>query len=208
MLDAPLRRFPDFRPVLRNRAVMAFVLGYAGHVWELFALRAWLVAFLLYATSAAGGSGGIAQANWLTAAIALLSTATSIYGAEVAARADRRRVIGRIMIGSFVLAVATGLSPGLPLIFVVGLCLAYHMAIMADSAALTGGAVLAAALGQKGATLAVYTIFGFGGGFLGPLAVGAVMDLAGGQHSRFAWTLAFVTMGLGSAAALIAIRRL
>jgi len=202
------RRFPDFRPVLRNRAAMAFVLGYAGHVWELFALRAWLVAFLIYAAAASGSGSGIVQANWLTAAITLASSVASIYGAEVAARADRRRVIGGVMVVSVVLAAATGFSPGLPLAVVVALCFAYHMAIMADSAALTGGAVLAAVPSQKGATLAVHTILGFGGGFLGPLAVGAVMDFAGGEGSKLAWGLAFLTMGLGSAAALAAIRRL
>lgn len=200
--------FLDFRPVLRNRAAMAFVFGYTGHVWELFALRAWLVAFLLHAATAAGDRSGIASVNWLATVIVLLSTLASLYGAELAARADRRRVIGRIMILSVLAAAATGLSPGLPLSVVVALCLAYNMLIMADSAALTGGAVLAAMPGQRGATLAVYTVLGFSGAFLGPLAVGAVMDLAGGEGSGIAWTLGFLTMGLGSAAALLAIRRL
>ena len=48
-------------------------------------------------------------------------------------------------------------------------------------------------------------MLGFGGGFLGPLAVGLVLDLAGGQASTLAWGLAFVTMGLGSAAGAIAL---
>ena len=200
--------FLDFRPVLRNRAAMAFVFGYTGHVWELFALRAWLVAFLLHAATAAGDRSGIASVNWLATVIVLLSTLASLYGAELAARADRRRVIGRIMILSVLAAAATGLSPGLPLSVVVAFCLAYNMIIMADSAALTGGAVLAAMPGQRGATLAVHTVLGFSGAFLGPLAVGTVMDLAGGEGSGIAWALGFLTMGLGSAAALLAIRRL
>lgn len=41
-MPAAERRTLDFRPVLRNRAAMAFIVGYAGHTWELFALRAWL----------------------------------------------------------------------------------------------------------------------------------------------------------------------
>jgi hypothetical protein len=35
-----------------------------------------------------------------------------------------------------------------------------------------------------------------------------VLDLAGGQTSRLAWGLAFLTMGAGSAAAFAAIWRL
>src|SRR5229473_3068698 len=39
----------DFRPVFGNRPAMAFILEYAGHTWELFALGSWLVAFLVQA---------------------------------------------------------------------------------------------------------------------------------------------------------------
>jgi hypothetical protein len=105
-------------------------------------------------------------------------------------------------------AAITGFSAGQPIYLVAGLCLLYHMIIMGDSAALTGGAVAAAVPGQRGATLAVHSILGFGGGFLGPLAVGLVLDLAGGETSRVAWGLAFLVMGAGSAAAYVAIRRL
>jgi hypothetical protein len=54
----------------------------------------------------------------------------------------------------------------------------------------------------------VHSILGFGGGFVGPLAVGSVLDLAGGGQNRLAWGLAFLVMGAGSAAAYGAIRRL
>ena len=208
MGEAEARHTLDFRPVFRNRAAMAFILGYTGHTWELFALRSWLVAFLVQAAALAGESADIAQASWLSMVIVLVSTAASIYGAELATRSDRRRVIGRIMMLSVVTAALTGLSAGWPIYLVAALCLIYHMVIMGDSAALTGGAVATSAPGQRGATLAVHSILGFTGAFLGPLAVGAVLDLAGGETSRLAWGLAFLTMGAGSAAALVAIRRL
>ena len=105
-------------------------------------------------------------------------------------------------------AALTGFSTGLPVYLVAALCLVYHMVIMGDSAALTGGAVATSAPGQRGATLAVHSILGFSGAFLGPLVVGAVLDLAGGTASKLAWGLAFLAMGAGSAAAFAAIRRL
>jgi hypothetical protein len=82
------------------------------------------------------------------------------------------------------------------------------MIIMGDSAALTSGAVAASHSTERGATLAVHSILGFTGAFLGPLAAGAVLDLTGGETSRLAWLVAMLTMGAGSAAALLAIRRL
>jgi MFS family permease len=41
----------DFRPVFRNHEAMGFVLGYMAHTWELFGLRAWIVAFLVFSAS-------------------------------------------------------------------------------------------------------------------------------------------------------------
>jgi len=198
----------DFRPVFRNHAAMAFVWGYAGHAWELLALRAWLVAFLIHAQTRHGEAGDLSTASWITTAIVMASTLSSIYGAEAASRSDRRRIIGRVMMLSVVLALMTGLSASLPLWAIMIVAGLYHLVVMADSAALTGGAVAMAKPGQRGATLAVHSVLGFSGGFVGPLAVGVVLDLAGGEASAFAWTLAFLTMGAGSAAGLIAIRRL
>jgi hypothetical protein len=194
--SAAARRTLDFRPVLANRPALAFILGYAGHAWELFALRSWLAAFLVQAAMLAGDDAGNAQASWLSVAIVLISTSASIYGVELATRSDRRRVIGRIMLLS-VAATVTGFSAGRPIYLVAALALLYHMIIMGDSAALTGGAVATAASGQRGAILAVHSVLGFSGGFFGPLAVGLVLDLAGGQTSRLAWGLAFLTMGEG-----------
>jgi MFS family permease len=201
-----LRRL-TFRPVFKNRAAMAFVLGYAGHCFELFALRGWLNAYLVYADRVRGGGGGVSLASWISTAVVLVSSGASVYGAEVAAHADRRRIIGRVMILSVLGSIAAGFSSGLPIWVVVALCCLYSMLIMADSAALTGGAVISAAPGQRGATLAVHSLLGFSGGVAGPLAVGLVLDLAGGD-SYLAWGLAFLTMGAGSLAALFAIRRL
>ena len=201
----PALRRLAFRPVFKNRAAMAFVLGYVGHCFELFAMRGWLNAYLIYADRMRGGSGNVSLASWISTAVVLVSSGASVYGAEVAARADRRRIIGRVMILSVLASVAAGFSSGLPVWVVATLCCVYSMLIMADSAALTGGAVVSAVAGQRGATLAVHSILGFSGAVVGPLAVGLVLDLAGGDN-YLAWGLAFLTMGAGSLAALFAIR--
>ncbi len=201
------RRF-DFRPVFKNRAAMAFILGYAGHIFELFAVRAWMVAYLIYAEHLRGGSGDGTLANWIATAAAVIGTLASIYGAEVAVRADRRRMIGRVMVLSFLASIAAGFSAGLPVWVVAALCCLYNMFIMGDSAALTNGAVVSSLPGQRGVTLAVHSLIGFAGGVAGPLAVGVVLDAAGGGANHFAWGLGFVTMGLGSLTALLAIRKL
>uniref|UniRef100_UPI00195406D6 hypothetical protein n=1 Tax=Providencia stuartii TaxID=588 RepID=UPI00195406D6 len=47
----------DFRPVLRNRAAMAWITGYTVHTWELAALRAWAVTFLSLVIARDGAPG-------------------------------------------------------------------------------------------------------------------------------------------------------
>src|SRR5215211_2238664 len=42
---APQGRLLDFRPVLRNRAALGYILGYGAHCFELYGMRTWIVAF-------------------------------------------------------------------------------------------------------------------------------------------------------------------
>ena len=46
--EGPPTALLDFRPVLRNRAAMAYALTYCVHTWEMSVLRGWIVAFLAY----------------------------------------------------------------------------------------------------------------------------------------------------------------
>jgi MFS family permease len=76
---------------------------------------------------------------------------------------------------------------------------------MADSAALTAGLVAAAPPGKRGAAMAVYSFLGFGGGFLGPLVFGLVLDGMGGKDSAAAWGFAFGSLGLACACGPLAV---
>ena len=44
--------------------------------------------------------------------------------------------------------------------------------------------------------MAVHTLIGFIGAFIGPIIFGVVLDLTGGGHSPVAWGAAFVTLGV------------
>jgi predicted MFS family arabinose efflux permease len=188
-------RLLDFRPVLRNRLAMGYILGYAAHIWELFGFRSWLVVFLVFALSFHGQGGWPAPTTVATIG-SLLAAAASIGGQELAMRLGRRWVVSALMLTSAVAAAGIGFTAPLPYGWVVVLAIAYATLMHADSAALTTGTVLAAEPGRRGATLALHSLCGFGAGFLGPLAVGIVLDLAGGTGSVIAWGLAFASMGI------------
>jgi len=198
----PTTALLDFRPVLKTRAAMAFVLAYAGHCWELFALRAWIVAFLAFAAAQRPDGLLLTAAGW-AALIGLSGLPASVLGNELAVRFGRGRVIAGIMALSVLTAAVVGLSATWPLAAVIALALAYNVLVTGDSASITAGAVAAAPDGYRGATMAVHATIGFAGAMLGPLAMGLTLDAAGGE-SVGAWWAAFAACGAGSALGLIA----
>jgi MFS family permease len=202
--QAPDRRLLDFRPVLRNRPALSWILAYCGHNWELFAFRAWAVPFLAFALALHPGGGIGVDATVIAALATLLGVPSSIFGNELAVRFGRRRLAIAVMLASVGLSLVVGASAGAGYALAVGLCLVYGVLLTGDSGAITAGAVAAAAPGQRGATLAMHAFIGFMGGVFGPLSIGIVLDAAGGA-SILGWSLAFAAMGAGSAAALAAV---
>ena len=183
----------DFRPVLRSRETMGYIIAYAGHGAELFAMRSWIVPFLVFCL----GSGAQFEldATLFATVFALVSVVSSVAGAEVALRIGRARLIAWVMLGTFGISVAAGFSSPLPFAVAAFLCLLYSAAIQADSAALTAGAVATSPAGHRGATLAVHSIFGFSGSLFAPALVGLVLDLAAPLGDTNAWGFAFLAMG-------------
>ena len=198
----------DFRPVLGNRSAMAYAVAYGVHTFEMSALRGWVVAFLSYVAL----STGTPAAAWLApatvaTAMALLGTWASVSGNELSIRWGRRRLIAVAMLGAGMLALAVGLLGPTGYGLATVLVLAWAVFIWLDSASLTAGAAGSAEAARRGATLAVHSMLGYLGGFIGPFAVGWILDLAGGM-SRFGWSLAFGHIALVIAVGFWVHRRL
>ncbi len=181
--------------VLGDRATLGYVAGYTVHCWELFGLRSWIVALVAFSATASGGSLPLAPAS-AAAAINLVGIPASIFGNELAGRIGRRPYILAVMALSGSLAWLVGAAAGWPWALLAALLL-YNIAVMADSASLTAGLIATAEPARLGAALAVYSLFGFGAGFLGPLVFGAVLDAGGGKDSATAWFFACGSLGLG-----------
>ena len=188
------RHVLDFRPVLRSRETMGYIVAYAGHGAELFAMRSWIVPFLVFCLGSGGGFE--LDATLFATATALVAVISSIGGAELALRVGRARLITWAMLSTFAISAAVGFSSPLPFAVVVFLCLVYAAAIQADSAALTAGAVASSPVGHRGATLAVHSTMGFGGSLFAPALVGVVLDLAAPLGGQTAWGFGFLAMGL------------
>jgi MFS family permease len=185
----------DFKVVFRSRSSMAYVLGYAAHMWELFSMRSWIVAFLAFSIQMQPAGDFTWSPTQIAFLINLIGLPASIGGNELSRKFGRRKVITVVMISSVALGSALGFTAPLPYFLVAFLAFLYGITVTGDSASLTAGVVAVAPAGFRGATLAVHSTIGFAAAFLGPLTVGVVLDFFGGN--QLAWAMGFLTMAAG-----------
>ncbi|MGD2185409.1 MAG: MFS transporter [Desulfobacterales bacterium] len=184
----------DFRPALRNRSAIGYMLGYAAHCWELFGFRSWMVAFMFFSLSLQPQINPKTSPQSLVTLILLAGVPASILGNEGALHWGRRRFITIVMLISGLIGCLIGFAGGLTFLMVAGLCFAYWIAIITDSGSLNAGLVSTAKAEEAGRTMALYSFVGLSMGLLAPLAVGTVLDITGGGIAG--WGLAFATLGL------------
>ena len=154
------------------------------HTWEMSALRSWVVTFLTFTALYTGSGGGIFTLAIIAMCLGLVGTVTSVAGNEVTRKLGRGRYITCVMTVSIGLAFGIGFSSGGSHGLAAALCLVYAGLIWADFSSLTAGTVGSVEPKRRGATMAVHSMLGYFDGFLGPLALGATLDLAGGNNPQ------------------------
>ena len=200
--------FLDFRPVFANRQAMGFILAYTVHNLELFGLRAWIVLYLAFSHKKLVGTADWWDVASIAAVVTMVGWAASVSGNEAAVKWGRQRTITVVMWTSTILACVIGFSSSWPFWLIVVLFLIYGATVTGDSAAITAGTIASAHEGQRGATLAVHSTIGFTGSALGPILVGFVLQLAGGETNPDAWGYAFAAMGIAVFLGPVALRLL
>ncbi len=188
--------------IFQQRGLRLALLGYLGHMWELFAMWAWLAAFLI----ASFQQTGIA-ASWASL-VAFAAISAGGVGSLVAGKlADQ---LGRttISIASLVIsggcALVAGLFFGGSPILLAGLCLVWGFAVVADSAQFSAAISELCQKDHIGTALTVQTSLGF-------LLTMVTIRLIPTLESRFGWNWAFAFLALGPLVgiwAMLALRRL
>ena len=119
------------RRVLHNRAAMLANLGYFGHMWELYALWGWLLA---YVTAAKVGGLDITNASLITFAAIATGTFGSLAGGWMADRFGRCLTSVLAMAISGTCAVLIGFFYNGPVSVFVLIALVWGFSTIADSA--------------------------------------------------------------------------
>ena len=199
--------FLDFAPAFRNKRAMAYTLSYTLHCWELFTLRAWVVAFLAYTAVKHNADTTIFTPAMVAATLTLLGVPSSILGNEMAMKFGRNRVVICIMVSSisaFLLAALTSeVSYALSALF----CILLGIIVIMDSSILTAGALGSAEPGYRGATMAIHAMLGFSGSMIGPLVFGVLLDINGGETLQ-GWFMAYSHVAVVMLIAIIILRRM
>ena len=187
----------DFRPIFRDRAVMAYVIASLGVAWEVFASRVWLVTFFLFLQSRLPATEtGWSPAAWATV-VALIGVPAAMFIGEMTVRFDRRRILIGVAVVSAALCVAIGGTVGKSYELTLALCIAFGIFSYGRSSSTTAGTLAVSDPKRRGSTLAVQAFVGFSGGILGPLAYGIALDAAGGSGTAVAWGIATLVMAVG-----------
>jgi MFS family permease len=193
----------DFRPVFRNHSAMAYAIAYCIHTLEMSALRGRGEAFLGYvAVTTGAGAAAVLSPAIVATGLGLIGTTASVAGNEVAIRFGRKRLIVTAMVASILIGGTIGFLGSMSYALAVVLMTIYGLVIWLDSSSLTAGTAGTAEPSRRGATLAVHSMLGYAGGFVGPLMIGWTLDLSGGM-SQLGWGLSFLSVAMLMVLALI-----
>jgi len=189
----------NIRAVLGNRDAVILIVAYTATIWGSSGLRQWIVVFLAF--SAAAQDWSILAVGAL---IGLLGVPAGLLGNELALRFGLRCTATSVFLLSALANALLGYFAKLPYGVVVLLSLVAGFIAQGNFSNLTSGVLALASPRHLGATMALYSCLGFGGGFVGTLLFGVALDELGGTMCLVAWVGAFATCGAACLAGAIA----
>jgi len=185
--------------VLGNRGYRLATAGYLGHMWELYAMWAWIAAWLAASARASGWLPGWAAP--LAFAVIASGGLGSYLAGRWADRVGRPQVAGLAMVMSGACSLATPRLFHSPLWIAVPLLALWGATIVADSAQFSALVTELVDDEVRGTALTLQTALGFSLTLIS-------IRLVGGLSTSWGWQWAFPVLAIGPALGVIAMARL
>ncbi|NYI01288.1 MFS transporter [Cupriavidus plantarum] len=176
-------------------------LGYLGHMWELYAMWAWLALFLQQTFTARGMPDARLQAEWLTFIVIAAGAAGAWLGGWLADRVGRTSVTIGAMATSACCAAVMGWLAQAPIVVVVIVALVWGVSVIADSAQFSASVTELADPTSVGTLLTAQTCAGF---LLTLVSIHLVPDIV----AVLGWRGGFGMLAIGPALGCLAMWRL
>ncbi|ORE89964.1 major facilitator transporter [Stappia sp. 22II-S9-Z10] len=195
---------PHFVPgealaALRKPALLLANAGYLGHMFELYAMWAWIGVFLVWGLTEAGGAAP--SASLLTFVVIASGGAGSILAGLAADHYGRTRVTMAAMAVSATCAATIGLVPALGATALIVVAIVWGITIVADSAQFSTAVAELTEPRLVGTMLTLQTSLGF---LLTFLTIQAMPFLI----AALTWRYAFAVLAVGPALGVLAMARL
>jgi MFS family permease len=189
--------------VVSHRPTRLAILGYLGHMWELYAMWT-MVALFFFQLHAGRGATAVAAATAsgvMAFTVIAAGGGGSVVAGTLADRFGRERVTIWAMAVSGSCALAIGWMTAAPLAVTFVVALVWGFTVVADSAQFSALVTELAPQHAVGTALTLQTSLGFG---LTAASIGLTVELAG----RVGWGAAFGVLALGPALGIVAMLRL
>ena len=174
--------------ILKNKPVMLANCGYFGHMWELYAMWGW---FLAYASAAGDVGGWSLNASILTFAVIALGAPGSLIAGWMADRIGRCNTTALLLAASGTSAVLIGVFFNAhPALFIV-IALIWGLTIVSDSAQFSAAVSELADQKFVGSTLAFQMSVGFTISTVSVWLVPQIVELTGSWR----WTFLILVPG-------------
>lgn len=185
----------------RQPAVRLANLGYLGHMWELYAMWAWLALFLQQTFDARGLSDPRGRAELLTFAAIAIGALGAWLGGWLADRVGRTAVTIGAMATSASCAALMGWLGAAPMAVLVTVALVWGVSVIADSAQFSASITELAEPSSIGTLLTAQTCAGF---LLTLVSIHLVPDVV----AWLGWRAGFGMLAIGPALGCVAMWRL